>query len=174
MPKLVVLSESLPGRSHELTAEKTSVGRLDDNAFVLAEPSVSSHHCEILLKGQEVVIKDLNSTNGTFINGEKITEATLKPGQTLRLGQIELKLDTPAPAAAAGSEKRKQDHTASAPQGVKLNDLEKAGKSVSFDKNSPFAKKKDKTNLVFIAVSAVLGLVIIAILVFAFVQMGGQ
>ena len=68
--------------------------------FQIAEPSVSSHHCEVLLRGNEVVIKDLNSTNGTFINDEKITESVLKPGQTLRLGQIELRLETGAPAAA--------------------------------------------------------------------------
>jgi len=173
MPKLVVLSESLSGRSYELSAEKTTIGRLDDNAFILPEPSVSSHHCEIVLQGDAVLIKDLNSTNGTFINGEKIGEGTLKPGQTLRLGQLELKLDTPV-AAAAAADKKRQGHGGAAPQGVKLDDLDKAGKPVAFDKNSPFAKKKDKTNLVFIAVSAVLGLVIIAILVFAFIQMGGQ
>jgi pSer/pThr/pTyr-binding forkhead associated (FHA) protein len=55
--------------------------------FQIAETSVSSHHCEVLLRGSDVVIKDLNSTNGTFINDEPVTESVLKPGQTLRLGQ---------------------------------------------------------------------------------------
>src|SRR3954453_2265077 len=102
MAKLVVLSASMAGRSHELNVDKTTIGRVDDNTFQIAEPSVSSHHCEVLLQGSNVVIKDLNSTNGTFINGEKITESALKPGQTLRLGQIELRLETEgAPANAA-------------------------------------------------------------------------
>ena len=93
MAKLVVLTQSMAGRSCDLATDVTTVGRVEDNAFQIAEPSVSSRHCEILLRGGDVVIKDLNSTNGTFINGEKISEAVLKPGQTLRLGNVELKLD---------------------------------------------------------------------------------
>ena len=104
MAKLVVLTQSMAGRSFDLAGERTTVGRVEDNAFQIAEPSVSSRHCEILLRGEEVVIKDLNSTNGTFINGEKISESVLKPGQTLRLGNVELKLDVPgAPATPAAA-----------------------------------------------------------------------
>ena len=89
MAKLVVLNEGLAGQSHELKVEKTTVGRVEDNAFHLPQGSVSSHHCEIWLRGNDVVIKDLNSTNGTFVNGQQVTtEAVLKPGQTLRLGQV--------------------------------------------------------------------------------------
>src|SRR5436309_3365617 len=91
MAKLVVLSEGLTGLTHELKVEKTTVGRLDDNTFQIAEPSVSSHHCEVIQRGNDIVVKDLNSTNGTFINGEKITEAALKPGQILRLGKVEVR-----------------------------------------------------------------------------------
>ena len=92
MAKLVVLSAGLNGRSHELNVDKTTIGRVDDNSFQIADPSVSSHHCEVLLRGTDVFVRDLNSTNGTFINGEKVSESVLKAGQTLRLGQIELQL----------------------------------------------------------------------------------
>ena len=81
MAKLVVLSTVMAGRSHELKVDKTTIGRVEDNSFQIAEPSVSSHHCEVLMRGSDVVVKDLNSTNGTFINGEKVTEGVLKPGQ---------------------------------------------------------------------------------------------
>src|SRR4051812_47324457 len=105
MSKLVLLTEGFAGRTYELNVEKTTVGRVEDNAFQIAEPSVSSHHAEIILRGNDVVIKDLNSTNGTFINGEKISEAVLKPGQTLKLGSVELRLEgkdgAGAPAAGA-------------------------------------------------------------------------
>src|SRR5207249_6800330 len=100
MAKLVLLSAGMTGRTHELKVDKTTIGRVEDNTFQIAEPSVSSHHCEILLRGADVVVKDLNSTNGTFINGEKVTESVLKPGQILRLGQIELRLETDAPGTA--------------------------------------------------------------------------
>src|SRR5258708_37587814 len=101
MAKLVVLSAGMTGRTHELKVEKTTIGRVEDNTFQIAEPSVSSHHCELILKGNDVLVKDLNSTNGTFINGEKVTESILKTGQVLRLGQIELRLEAETAAAAA-------------------------------------------------------------------------
>src|ERR1700759_4903090 len=104
MAKLVVLSAGLSGRTHELNVDKTTIGRVEDNTFQIADPSVSSHHCEVQLRGNDVVLRDLNSTNGTFINGEKVTETTLKLGQTFRLGQIELQLleEGMAPAAPSG------------------------------------------------------------------------
>ena len=109
MAKLVVLSAGMTGRTQELKVEKTTIGRVEDNTFQIAEPSVSSHHCEVLLRGKDVVVRDLNSTNGTFINGEKITESVLKPGQILRLGQIEMRLETDAPPRRAGEEAARSD-----------------------------------------------------------------
>ena len=97
MPKLVLLSAGMTGRTHELKVDKTTIGRVEDNTFQISEPSVSSHHCEVLLRGSDVVVRDLNSTNGTYINGEKVTEKVIKPGQILKLGQIEMRLETDAP-----------------------------------------------------------------------------
>jgi hypothetical protein len=55
MAKLVILSQGLAGRAHELAVDKTTIGRVEDNTFQINEPSVSSHHCEILLRGNEVL-----------------------------------------------------------------------------------------------------------------------
>ena len=162
MAKLVVLSEGFTGRTYELKVEKTTVGRLDDNAFQIAEASISSHHCEILLRGSDVAVKDLNSTNGTFINGEKVTETVLKPGQILRLGQVEMRLETGAPAAQG---KIPLDQTRAIPQGVKF-DLEQGQKPV-FEKDSPFAKRSNKTAMIFGGITIVLILVVIVLLFFA-------
>src|SRR5687768_15579915 len=104
MAKLVVLSEGLKGRSYELATVLTTVGRLEDNSFQIAEPSVSSHHCEILLRGSDVVVKDLNSTNGTFLNDQQITtETVVRPGQILRLGQVEVRLEDPTAGTIPGA-----------------------------------------------------------------------
>src|SRR5258706_16160957 len=100
MANLVVLSAEMTGRTHELKADKTTIGRVEDNPFQIAEASVSSHHAEVLLRGDDVLVKDLGSTNGTFINGEKIDESVLKPGQTLRFGQVELRLEVEGMPAA--------------------------------------------------------------------------
>src|SRR6202042_2895398 len=101
MAKLVIQNQGMTGRAHELNVDRTTIGRVEDNTFQIADPSVSSHHCEVHLRGNEILIRDLNSTNGSFIGADKITEQVLKPGQTLRLGQVELKLEVEgAPAAA--------------------------------------------------------------------------
>src|SRR5207248_6368835 len=141
MVKLVLLSPGMTGRTHELKLDKTTIGRVEDNTFQIAEPSVSSHHCEIILQGSDVLVRDLNSTNGTFINGEKVTESALKPGQVLRLGQIEMRLETDAPAAG-GSAKKPVDHTMVMQRGVKLDELEQ-GTRPGFDTTSKGFSKKD-------------------------------
>jgi hypothetical protein len=160
--------------------DKTTIGRLEDNSFQIQEQSISSHHCEVLLKGNDVVVKDLNSTNGTYINGEKVSEKALKPGQILRLGQVEIRLEGnggpggAAADAATPAEKKKLDNTRVIPRGVKLNEFEQGASGVKFDKNSPFAKKSNKTNMVFIAVGVVLGLIILSFLIMAFLKMRGE
>jgi pSer/pThr/pTyr-binding forkhead associated (FHA) protein len=186
MAKLVVLNAGLSGRSHELTVDKTTIGRVDDNTFQIAEASVSSHHCEVLLRGSDVVIKDLNSTNGTFLNGEKVAETVLKPGQTLRLGQVELRLETegapaaPIPAstsasvpppASASPAPKKLDQTI-VMRGVSLNDLEQGPRTGGFDTTSKaFSKKENKTNRLFLIGGIVLIVVIGLIILVAFWQL---
>ncbi len=100
MPKLVVLSEGLAGLSHELNVNWTTIGRAEGNTFQIVEPSISGRHCEILLRGHEIIVRDLKSTNGTFLKGERITEAILKPGQVLRLGSVDVRLEASSPAPA--------------------------------------------------------------------------
>lgn len=177
MAKLVVLSAGMTGRTHELKVDKTTIGRVEDNTFQISEPSVSSHHCEVLLRGEEVLVKDLNSTNGSYINGEKITESVLKPGQTLRLGQIELRLETdagmPAPSSATApapqAASKKTDHTMVMQRGVSLNELEQGTRTGGFDTATKgFSKKDNKVNKWFLIVGIILGVVILAVLVYVF------
>jgi hypothetical protein len=177
MPKLVLLTEGFTGRTYELSVDKTTVGRVEDNAFQIAEPSVSSHHAEILLRGNDVVIKDLNSTNGTFINGEKVTEATLKPGQTLKLGTVEMRLEgkdgagAPPAGGAAQAPAAKKDAGGQTRViqrgGVKLNELQDTSAGPKFQ-TTAFSKKSNKTTIIFISIAVVLVLAIVVSLAIAF------
>jgi len=171
MAKLVILSEGMTGRTHELTVDKTTVGRVEDNTLQISEASVSSHHAEILLRGSDVVVKDLNSTNGTFINGEPISgEASLKPGQILRLGKIEIRLETAAVAgAAAAAAKKPADNTMIMQRGVSLTDLEQGARASGFDTaGKGFAKKTNQVNRWFLIGGIIIGVVILVILIIAF------
>ena len=161
MAKLVVLTEGLVGRSIELSEGKTTVGRVEDNAFQISEPSVSSHHCEVWLKGDDVVVKDLNSTNGTFLNEVALAaekEGVLKPGQILRLGQVELRYET-------GKKQTEQPR-----QTVRLGE----GNTLVVGPKGGFAKKDNKVNKIFLVVGIVLGVAILGALVMVFTNLGGS
>jgi len=164
MPRLVVLSEGLTGRTHELKAERTTIGRMEDNSFQIPDASVSSHHCEVILKGSEVLIRDLGSTNGSFINNERITEAVLKPSQVLRLGQVEVRLEGDAPAAA--QQRRVFDHTQVVPQGIKPTELDQTVRkpmAPAFERKSNTAGKLFMI-LAILAMLAAVGWVITIVL----------
>ncbi len=190
MAKLVILNQGMTGRIFDLTVERTTVGRVEDNTFHISDGSVSSHHAEILLRGTDVVVHDLNSTNGSFINGEKITEQVLKPGQILRFGQVELRIDdgtpaiapapvpaTSAPAPAAPKKPAEGASTMVMARGVSLTDLEQGGNRPSgFDTNTVFSKKKNKVNTYFIIGGVVVAVIIIVLIVIALqaANSGGQ
>jgi predicted component of type VI protein secretion system len=174
MARLVLLSEGFAGRTYELKVDKTTVGRVSDNTFEIPESSVSSHHAEILLRGNDVIIRDLDSTNGTFINGEKVTEAVLKPGQILKLGTVEMRLEptdgmTPATTSSTGTTTTKPrqtlDHTRVIPQGVKLDELQGTGGPPQLGSTTGFEKKSNRGSKIFITVITILGLGLLGALV---------
>jgi CheY-like chemotaxis protein len=99
MAKLVVISKSQAGLAHQLGQRWVTIGRDPGNQFQIPESSVSGHHCEVLWQGDELLVRDLRSTNGTFIKDALITEGALGVGGVLRLGEVELRLEV-SPATA--------------------------------------------------------------------------
>ncbi len=71
-----------------------SLGRGPENTFPIEHPSVSSAHCQLTVTDSGVVIKDLGSINGTFINDAMVDEAPLTNGQTVRLGDVVLQFES--------------------------------------------------------------------------------
>jgi Mrp family chromosome partitioning ATPase len=90
---LALRSETL-NRTIPLNGTRTTIGRHADNMVIIDEGSISQHHCEIFSRNGEVIVKDLGSTNGTSINGERIVEGTLKLDQTLRIGNVDFHVES--------------------------------------------------------------------------------
>ncbi|MFN2542595.1 MAG: FHA domain-containing protein [Chthoniobacterales bacterium] len=88
MPKLVI-----GGIVHELTDNVVTIGRAPDNTIVLYDPSVSGHHAQLELSGDNYRLKDLDSTNGTRVNGIPTTETLLRFDDRIRFGALEARYE---------------------------------------------------------------------------------
>jgi hypothetical protein len=110
MARLLVKRENHPDQVIELKLGANHFGRTRENDCQIEHATISSHHCEVILSSEGLTVRDCGSTNGTFLNGLPIQEATLEPGHTLRLGDVEMlvestdfqvaipKFDVPRPA----------------------------------------------------------------------------
>ncbi len=151
MPKLTVLTEGIEPTSFELTKEVTSVGRVDENDITLPHQSVSGSHAELVLCGDEVHARDVGSTNGTYINGNKVAESPLQPGEVITFGEVELKIDGPRKA---------QSHNKHLEQGVRLGNLDLAPRGPA----KGFSKKSDLSGKYFVIFGVVVAVVLIVAL----------
>jgi FHA domain-containing protein len=141
MPRLVAQSPEFAGQTFELKGAEVTVGRLPDNGIQLEHASVSGHHGVFRLDGQDYVVRDNGSTNGSRVNGEKITEQKLRRNDHLRLGNIELLYDSehappgqPMPAlsdrvnlAECSTHGRPADFTNASPVGKKIRGKQPKG-----------------------------------------------
>jgi len=93
MPRLLIKCDEIPVRAYELRAGANRLGRNAKNDLQLDHATVSGQHCEILLDADGVRVRDIGSTNGTYINGEQITDAPLEQGATLHVGEVEMELE---------------------------------------------------------------------------------
>src|SRR5688572_13749920 len=73
-----------------LTPGINRLGREGENDFLVPHPSVSRQHCEVWLTEDAVLVRDLGSRNGTFVEDARVEEAEIRSGQTLRLGDVEM------------------------------------------------------------------------------------
>jgi len=80
-------------RSYELRAGVNRLGRSAKNDLQLDHPTVSGAHCEIILTADGILVRDLGSTNGTYINQEQITERNIERGGVLHVGEGEMEVE---------------------------------------------------------------------------------
>jgi adenylate cyclase len=71
----------------------TRVGRGDDSEIVLLDPSVSRAHAIVEFDAGEPVVRDLDSTNGTYVNGRRVRVESLRDGDELRFGNTRMKFE---------------------------------------------------------------------------------
>jgi diguanylate cyclase (GGDEF)-like protein len=87
---LVVLAGVSAGEMFKITAERTVIGRGPKVTLRLNDDGVSREHCEIVVEGQRVVLRDLGSTNGTFCNGVRVDRRELTDGDKIMVGSTSI------------------------------------------------------------------------------------
>jgi pSer/pThr/pTyr-binding forkhead associated (FHA) protein len=152
---LILRSPEAGPVTHELTDETITIGRAPDNMVVLDDPSVSGRHAHLLRSGDVYRVKDLNSTNGTHVNNETITEVTLRIGDRLRFGKVEARFE----ADPSGSVEPLPE-----PAAIEARPAETSARPDDFANASPFPRHKNEKDPIRMAVLAVAAVALLAFL----------
>jgi len=91
MGKLVVSLDGVVIKDVQITKDKTTLGRRPYNDIVIDNLAVSGEHAVLQMLGSDVFIEDLNSTNGTYINGKAIKKQMLAHNDTIEIGKYKIK-----------------------------------------------------------------------------------
>ena len=156
MPKMIVSIDEVVIKEVQLTKDRTTLGRRPYNDVVIDNLAVSGEHAVILMHGSEVTLEDLNSTNGTYVNGKAIKKQVLQNGDSIEVGKYKIKFvgdaaadnfdktmvvrsprpvaPTPAPAPAAAAPMAEAPAAAIAAASIKVLSGAAAGREVPLTK----------------------------------------
>lgn len=91
MPKMIVSIDGVVIKEVQLTKDRTSLGRRPYNDIVIDNLAVSGEHAVLQMSGTEVHIEDLNSTNGTYVNGKAVKKQLLQNSDSVEIGKYKIK-----------------------------------------------------------------------------------
>lgn len=121
--RLVVRRGPQPNQTYELNKDIVALGRDITNDIVINDPEVSRHHCRLTRTPSGYTLEDLGSTNGTFVNGQRLTSARqlvngdmIGLGETVTLGYEGGAVQTPGGETMVGASARQQQPSYSPPQ----------------------------------------------------------
>ena len=91
MPKMIVSIDGVVIKEVQLTKDRTTLGRRPYNDVVIDNLAISGEHAVFQMSGSDVFIEDLNSTNGTYVNGKAAKKQQLVNGDTVEVGKYKIK-----------------------------------------------------------------------------------
>lgn len=164
MAVLIGMSGDVKGKTFPIDENGVTLGRAPDNAIAISNSTVSSHHAVIQREGDNYVLRDLGSTNGTRVNSHEIKEHVLKPKDLIQVGSVEFLFNS-----ETMSFEDAQSATA-----VRTEVLESEGPSAmpaSFNNISPFgARRRENLNL-WIPIFIALGLLTLVAVIYLLIQL---
>jgi pSer/pThr/pTyr-binding forkhead associated (FHA) protein len=100
MPKMIVSIDGVVIKEVQLTKDRTTLGRRPYNDIVIDNLAVSGEHAVLQMAGTEVYLEDLNSTNGSYVNGKAVKKQLLQNNDTVEIGKYKIKFMSEAGGAA--------------------------------------------------------------------------
>ncbi len=100
MPKMIVSIDGVVIKEVQLTKDRTTLGRRPYNDIVIDNLAVSGEHAVMQMTGNEVYLEDLNSTNGTYVNGKAAKKQLLAHNDTVEIGKYKIKYINEAASAS--------------------------------------------------------------------------
>ena len=91
MPKMIVSIDGVVIKEVQLTKDRTTLGRRPYNDIVIDNLAVSGEHAVLQMMANEVYLEDLNSTNGTYVNGKAVKKQLLQNNDTVEIGKYKIK-----------------------------------------------------------------------------------
>jgi hypothetical protein len=91
MPKMIVSIDGVVIKEVQLTKDRTTLGRRPYNDIVIDNLAVSGEHAVLQMTGNEVYLEDLNSTNGSYVNGKAVKKQLLQNSDTVEIGKYKIK-----------------------------------------------------------------------------------
>jgi len=151
VPKLILTTEAQGKVAYEFAERSITIGRAPDNMIVIDDPSVSNRHAQLEFVGETYRLKDLESTNGTKVNGVPITETLLRFEDRVRFGAIEARFEPDV----RGSQPLPQLET------IEAKPAESSAAPTGFTNASPFRHRstsRDPLRLVVLGIAAIAAL----------------
>jgi hypothetical protein len=108
MPTLHVISGDLNAKTFDLAEARITIGRATENTVMLDHTTVSKNHAMLVKNGSEYKLFDFHSTNGTYVNDERIAVALLRNGDRIRMGDVEVCYEVAAAEPTASVQRTQQ------------------------------------------------------------------
>lgn len=161
MATLIGMSQEVKGTNLEITEEKITIGRKEDNTIPVENPTVSGHHCEVFFEDGYYLVRDLGSTNGTRINHRDIGDGKLRPKDIVQVGSVEFMFDA-APGEVRTDEPEQTANVEVAPGPTAAPE--------SFGNISPFGARRSESRGLWFVIIILIGLAALGALVLLLVN----
>lgn len=158
---LIGMSSQVKGRRFDIDQDEVIVGRTSDNQIAIEDASVSSRHCQITRSDRKYTVRDLNSTNGTRVNGTIISQTGLKPKDIVQLGVVELMFD--------GEDVDVSEWNQPLTTRIEVSS-ESMATPMTFKSASPFGARRERRKI-WVVLIVLVGLAALAALVMFFIKL---